>query len=415
MKVMVVPTPPSFAIAGFQAVTGTARETLDQRRGVLETFSQQLLSSARAIAVSSRRERGSGTPFGMTDVEPTIVLPALGAVILEEELIDRRAVEASGQALVFNNVHIPLVDSPVSGETTVSATEPWHLEKVDVRAARARGLTGSGVLLGILDTGIDVDHPEFAGKQVHFAEFDANGTLVSRRPRDAGNHGTHVSGLAAGRTCGIAPDAELAVAAVLTQPDFRGRLGGFLVQIARGLDWLLTEEFRGGAADPGCELVNASLGSSGYRDYLHKAVSDARRDLGTVMVAAIGNAGEQGVNNHGSPGNYDIVVGVGAVDRDDRPAVFSDWGNVPQHSGLAKPDLAAPGANVVSSVPGGGFAPMDGTSMASPIVAGACALLLQQNPELRTNAPGLVGSLLALTVPPSGPRTGRGRLSLTGI
>jgi subtilisin family serine protease len=344
-----------------------------------------------------------------------ILLPALGAIIADERLIDRRAVEASGQARVFDNVHVPLVDGfEAKGETAV-ASSPWHLSAIDIGAARAQGLTGQGVLVGVLDTGIDVGHSEFTGKTLHFAEFDMNGKLISSSARDVGNHGTHVCGLVAGRTCGVAPDAHLAVAAVLTYPDALGRFGGFLVQIASGLEWLLTEEFRGSAGDPGCDVLNASFWTPGYRDYLYKSLSDARRELGTVMVAAIGNDGQRGVNNHGSPGNYDIVIAVGAVDQAGAPAAFSDWGHVAQHAGIAKPDLAAPGVDVMSSWPGGGLSPMSGTSMAAPIVTGACALLLQQDPSLSTDAPGLVGRLLSLTAAPAGSRTGRGQLSLARI
>src|SRR6202000_2714661 len=114
---------------------------------------------------------------------------------------------------------------------------------------------------------------------------------------------------------------------------------GYLAQIASGLNWLLSTAFRGPDDDPGVDVVNASFGGAGYDAYLYTPLAQARLALGTLMIAAIGNNGEHGINKHGSPGNYDITVGVGAVDRDGTVAPFSDWGTVSQHPGTAKPDL----------------------------------------------------------------------------
>ncbi len=341
---------------------------------------------------------------------------------MEESAVDRAALEGALGATVIENFLLPLeypveVGAEQTSPGDAAGTLPWHLADANVQAARSRGLQGQGTLVGVVDTGIDVNHPEFAGKKIHFAEFDASGRLLSRTPRDAGNHGTHVCGIIAGANSGVAPKAELAVAAVLTIPGPRG-LSGWFAQILGGINWLLTEPFDGTDVEPGVDVFNASLGGVGYSDYYYNALANARLTTGTVLVAAIGNSGP-GQNNHGSPGNYDIVVGVGAIDAAHNVASFSDWGSVSQHGALRKPDLCAPGVAVVSCVPGGGYAPMNGTSMASPVVAGALALLLQQNPPLLLNANALIARLFSLTAPLSGSanqmRSGRGRLDLTGI
>ena len=98
---------------------------------------------------------------------------------------------------------------------------------------------------------------------------------------------------------------------------------GGLVQICARLKRALTNSFR---TDPGVDVVSASLCSTGYNNYLYQSLANARISPGTGMIAAIGNNGANGINNHGSPGNYDIVLGIGAVDNVDSVAPFSDWG-----------------------------------------------------------------------------------------
>ena len=248
-----------------------------------------------------------------------------------------------------------------------------------------------------------------------FTEFDQNGKPLSNPAHDAGQHGTHVCGLISGQNAGIAPKSNLAVAAVLTTSTTTG-FSGSLVQITAGLNWLLTNPFRN---DLGVDVLNASLGGRGYNPYLCQILANARNSPGTGLVAAIGNSGLLGINNHGSPGNYDIMLGIGAVDNTDNVAPFSDWGTVPQSSGVSKPDLSAPGVAIVSSVPGGGYLSMSGTSMAAPIVAGAAALLIQQNPALSFNVPGLFGRVLSFlrpfSIPANQGRGGAGVLDLTNI
>lgn len=266
--------------------------------------------------------------------------------------------------------------------------------------------------------------PRFACSGVHavpdvlagpdaFAEFDESAQLVSTTPHEAepdATHGTHVCGLLAGKRTGIAPGVRLAVAAVLTKKTKHG-YGGSLTQISTGLNWLVTTTFDGELVD----LINVSLGAMPYNDYLYH-VTKQSRDRGVVMAAAIGNSGTAGENRHRSPANYDVAVGVGATDPSDTAAWFSDWGTVSQHGNCAKPDLCAPGVKVWSCIRGGGYAPMNGTSMATPLVTGTAALLIEQREELRDDPDALLGALFALVQPATPlPRVGRGRLDLTAI
>ncbi|RAI00006.1 hypothetical protein DLJ53_19945 [Acuticoccus sediminis] len=357
--------------------------------------------------------RGAGAPR---------VLSALGVVLLENPS-DETLGALSADAEIVPNIAIPAV-TPVA-EATEATCNPWHLDKINVQAARAQNLTGKGVRIGVLDTGVEASHQEFAGKNIQFAEFNAAGDLISTTPRDAGTHGTHVCGLAAGRTVGVAPDASLSVAAVLTTLNAQGRLTGFLAQIMAGLNWLAHSNFASAAVPISrCPMMNASLGGAGFNNYLLSSLQIIQSAPAAFLFAAIGNAGRSGVNNHGSPGNYQITCGIGATDINDDAADFSDWG-IENGTGVVKPDMSAPGVDICSSVPGNTYGLKSGTSMATPIVAGAAALVVEKHPALARNPMGLHSRMLSLTDPAPAMKptafqsgfnkVGRGRLDLTNL
>ena len=407
----------------------STRELLEHRRRSLVQFGNMILNKS-PLAVSALREKASSMA-GVANIEDTVPLPeckvleSVGALIVDEDAIDRVALERTGLAKVLDNVIVSLV-TPVTVNPVVGAPPAfWHHQNVNVAAARNKNLDGTGVLVGVLDSGIDAGHPEFAGKAIagnarYFQEFNGNGDEVQSAAHDADAHGTHVCGLIVGRQAGLAPGAELAVACVLTTPGANGPTGR-LAQTLAGFHWLLTAPFRGSAGDQGVDIMNASFGEEGYQNFWYDTLANARQNPGTGLIAAIGNDGFYGPDNHSSPGSYDIVLGIGAVDQGNNVASFSDWGTSPQNGVVHKPDLSAPGVDVVSSVPWGGYAAMSGTSMAAPIVTGAAALLLQQNPHYSFNVPGLFGRLLKLVrplnanAPVNQIRGGAGALDLSGI
>ena len=300
-------------------------------------------------------------------------LEALHVLVVDDLTADaRRRLEDRWE--IFDNDPIGLVEPVGRGEALAEqSTEVLtrHLHQISVSAARHKGLTGQGVRVGILDTGIDANHPEFLGKHISFMEFDPQGFPASTTPWDGHGHGTHVAGIVAGATCGVARDADLAVAAVLTNGG-----SGTLAQVLAGYNWLVHQNHATGAASPSfCPVVNASLGASGSHAYLFPSVQLLRNLDRSLLIASIGNSGSSGAGYHGSPGNYDIVVGVGSVDSKGDASAFSDWG---RSGSVWKPDLCAPGEDVWSSWPRGRYISLTGTSMAAPIVAGVAALLVQQ-------------------------------------
>ena len=336
------------------------------------------------------------------------LLASLPAFVADEEAVDSRRLAASGACVLGNPV---CARACSASDPRDARPDPWHLDRIGVEPFRRAGLTGRGVVVGIMDSGIDLAHPELAGIDVRFATFDEGGARVPMTARDFGVHGTHAAGLLAGRTAGVSPRATLAIAAVLT---LRGGTAGRFAQILAGLDWLLCTAFQGDNRPPGCHLINAGLQIPGYNDFLRPSLLAAATDPGVLMVAASGNEGTLHPGRLASPGNYDIVLGVGATDRSDRVAPFSQFGTVLSASGIAKPDLCAPGVEIWSSVPGGHYTSLSGTSQASPLVCGAGALLIEHRPALLRHVPALRAALLDNVEPLPDQRAaaGHGRLRL---
>ncbi|MEM1321315.1 MAG: S8 family serine peptidase [Bacteroidota bacterium] len=334
----------------------------------------------------------------------------LCSFVIDSDHLDEDYFRAVFDAQIHENVKVASVTpTELSAEHKTHLPEFWHKEKLKVGE---QSWTGQGITVGVLDSGIYTAHQEFEGKTVKFAEFDKNGRLVGNTAKDFGTHGTHVCGLLAGKNAGIAPDAALTVAAVLTE---NGGEAGYLAQILGGLNWLLGDGTTEGP-DAAIHLINASIETSpGFNDYLYAALKNATTTPGTLMVAAIGNDGSKGVNSDTSPGNYDLTIGVGALNEDDEVASFSSWGKVEELNNISKPDLSAPGVWLYSSLAGPGnlYFKQSGTSMASPVACGVAALLLEKEPDLRYQPEKLKELLIKAVVPVSDKeRAGAGRVNI---
>jgi hypothetical protein len=235
------------------------------------------------------------------------------------------------------------------------------------------GTGGDSIVIGILDTGIDYLHPALGGGigpgYKVIGGYDCyNG---DSDPMDDNGHGSHVAGIASadGLLKGVAPKAKLMALKVLSRSS-----GGMESTVICGLERALDPN-QDGNPDDMIDVVNLSLGGPGYpEDALSTAVNNAVR-LGLVCCVAAGNSGGGGIfNTISSPGTAELAITTGASDKYDHLESFSSRGPNKSNSCI-KPELLAPGGSILSVCLDGGFVYSSGTSMASPHVAGACALL----------------------------------------
>jgi subtilisin family serine protease len=269
----------------------------------------------------------------------------------------------------------------------------WGLSRTGAMACwGAYRATGEGIKVAILDTGVDPKHPDLKGKVKAFAEFDAKGQLVTsdvRRAYDSDEHGTHCAGIvvggnASGRRIGMAPDAQIHAGLVLKNGE------GTDAQVLAGMQWAIANRV---------DVISMSLGglsmTADVLDTYTLAIIRAN-EAGIPVVCAVGNDGSQ---TTGSPGNDIFAYTVGATDVDDRAAGFSGGRTqiVEQSRYLdsaelplvySKPDLTAPGVDIYSAVPKQAYETWNGTSMATPHVAGAIALLLSSDAPLLSGLKG---------------------------
>ncbi len=244
------------------------------------------------------------------------------------------------------------------------------------RVEREFGLTGKGIRLAIIDTGIDYMHPDLGGgfgpafrvkNGFDFVNMDDD-------PMDDNGHGTHVGGIAAGSSStvpGIAPEVDLLAVKVLNADGL-----GPESQIIAGIEFAVDPD-GDPLTDDGADVINMSLGGTGNADDPVARAVDVAVASGVVCVVSAGNSGAyQAI---ASPGVARRALTVGATDNDDRITGFSSKG--PAFTTLAvKPELVAPGVQVNAARLGGGYRRLSGTSMSSPHVAGAAALLRQYRP-----------------------------------
>ncbi|MER5259182.1 S8 family peptidase [Streptomyces sp. NPDC002855] len=260
--------------------------------------------------------------------------------------------------------------------------------------AWAAGFDGKGVKVAVLDTGVDATHADLKDQVVGEKNF-----TTAADAKDRYGHGTHVASIAAGtgaksggKLKGVAPGAKLLNGKVLDDNGYGDDSG-----IIAGMEW---------AADQGADVVNLSLGGGDTPgvDPLEAEVDKLSAEKGILFAIAAGNDGEPG--SVGSPGSADAALTVGAVDDNDKLADFSSQG--PRvGDGAIKPDVTAPGVDITAAAAPGsvieqevgqkpeGYLTISGTSMATPHVAGAAALLKQQHPEWKYAE--LKGALTAST------------------
>ena len=359
-------------------------------------------------------------------------------------------------AYVYRDEVRKMVPEMVEAKAAETRDIAWHVSKVNAPAVwnynGSTGYNGDGVIVAVVDSGVDYNHVDIAGSMwdggLEFPHHGYDCVNNDNDPMDEYCHGTHVAGIIAGQgnagtQTGIAPGAKIMAVRVLDDTGY-----GTDAQVIDGLEFAL---------EHGADILNLSLGDPEvgpvalYRD-LFKTIQDA----GVVASVAAGNVGDTQYTysvpfNVECPGNCpppwlhpdqvnlisggtSAVICVGATDANDAHCSFSSVGPVTWASGaqvgnyndypyengdaskpgLIRPDISAPGANVTSLnyQTGTGYVAYDGTSMATPCVAGVLALLLDADPEL---LPAELDSIIELTAANAGNTvknniTGSGRI-----
>ncbi|MFJ5259345.1 S8 family serine peptidase [Streptomyces sp. NPDC088387] len=255
--------------------------------------------------------------------------------------------------------------------------------QIGAPAAWQAGYDGEGTTIAVLDTGVDQTHPDLAGQEIAERNF-----TTSPDSKDRFGHGTHVASIAAGtgaksagKYTGVAPGAKILDGKVLNDYGSGATSG-----IIAGMEWAVAQ---------GANVVNLSLGGADSPgiDPLEEAVNRLSASTDTLFVVAAGNTGVgSGTGTVNSPGSADAALTVGAVDKSDVLAPFSSRG--PRAGDAAiKPDVTAPGVGIgAAAAPDStiartgtpvadGYVAISGTSMATPHVAGAAAVLAQEHPD----------------------------------
>lgn len=298
-----------------------------------------------------------------SSAQEAIVKGAGGVIIKRLGLINAQAVYLPEQAEPAVRVHpsVKRIDADVLVHATgkpapppqPSQTLPWGIDRVEADLAWST-TSGNGIKVAIVDTGISLSHPDLALN----IKGGVNTINSIKSANDDNGHGTHVAGTVAALNnsigvVGVGPGVNLYAVKVL---DRNG--SGFLSDVIEGLDWSINN---------GMQVVNMSLGTDSDIQSFHDAVIKVNQ-AGVVQVGAAGNDGAA----VDFPGAYTEVIGVAAVQKNSdgtlSAASFTSRGG--------EVDLSAPGVDVLSTYKGSSYATLSGTSMATPHVTGATALVL---------------------------------------
>ncbi len=352
-----------------------ARQKIEMRAGLSELSPAQqgdLRRYGRSLATAHQQFLQNLHQLGINaqlNYDFTYLLNGMSITLNSSDI--NQLAELPGVRGIFPDsvVHLNLNDSvPLIG-----ADQVWQLTD-----SRQRPITGQGIRVAIIDTGIDYTHPDLGGcfgtgcKVVDGYDLKNN----DADPLDDNGHGTHCAGVIAadGTMTGVAPGASLLAYKVLDANGL-GTISGIIAGIER-------------AADPdqdpvtadAVDIISMSLGYPGTPGDPWSLAVEAAAAQGILVVVAAGNNGPD-YSTLDSPGLNPHAFSVGASDKTDQIASFSSRGPLPGYPDLIKPDIVAPGDDIVSTWLSGGYASANGTSMATPHVAGAAALVWQAHPN----------------------------------
>lgn len=335
-----------------------------------ECFEYSELHQEAATKTAVAYAGGRGHIYRQHDHPPALYLKNLGAVYGQVNKSGWEKLQGAVAASDTVTATVPMQAIHPLGSNTPLPTAPqiaWGIERIKATTLWQQGLSGKGVLVAHLDTGIDGEHPSLKPAVQQFAEFDATGHIIDGAPiADSDNHGSHTAGIIAGRPyegwqIGVAPGCQLVSGAVIEG-------GDQVARVLAGVDWMLNFPVR---------VLNLSLGFPGYFDQ-YQPLLKKLLDKGILPSFAIGN---EGPNTSRSPANYPQALSVGAVDQNGAVDPSSSSEKFPRKVDPLVPDLVMPGVDIISAnARQANFRLDSGTSMATPHLSGLAALLIEACP-----------------------------------
>ncbi|MFF7339858.1 S8 family serine peptidase [Streptomyces sp. NPDC008163] len=339
-------------------------------------------SSQAGVAALVKKAGGHATSYWISNM-----LKVTGDKALARKIAARPEVAAIEPDRLYQ---LPK-EFPAEQEPAVNGVE-WNVESIGApKVWDELGVRGDGIVVAGIDTGVDYQHSTLMssyrglrtdGSYDHeYNWFDATATCSGEAPCDDHGHGTHTMGTMVGddrdgNAIGVAPGARWIAARACTP------LGCPQDALMAAGQWILAPTDRAGnnpRPDLAPDVVNNSWGAD-VIDTWYEDMVQAWRDAGIFPAFSNGNAGPN-CATAGSPGAYTNTYATGAYDSAGDIAYFSARGS--GEEGAVKPDISAPGVDVRSAAPGGGFAVMSGTSMASPHTAATVALMWAASPAIR--------------------------------
>ncbi len=411
-----------FVILRDQADVSAASKIVDRTervRYVYMTLTQHADRTQAGLRATLDRLGVAYRPYYLVNAIEVDGGPLLRAYLAAQPEVDR----------ILDSPHLrPLPGPPASSGDRLDLAPPdidtppppsgpqWNIHMIGAdRVWSELGVTGQGIVLGESDSGVQGDHPALRdGYRGRNGQNDYNWLdpwNATRAPTDVGGHGTHTTGTAVGRGgIGVAPGAEWIGCVNLARnlgnpPAYLECMQFMLAPYAQGAN-----AFRDGDPARAAHVLNNSWGCPPLEGCDPNALSPATRALraaGIFVVASAGNEGPRCGSVSDPIALYDDVFSVGAIDQSGTVADFSSRGPVTvDGSGRVKPDIVAPGVDIVSSLPGSTYGPNDGTSMAGPHVAGVVALIWSANPALIGDIDRTEQILIETARPYEGGRTG---------
>ncbi|CAH0211345.1 S8 family serine peptidase [Peribacillus sp. Bi134] len=273
---------------------------------------------------------------------------------LIEELEEQKNVEYAEPNYLFKKMESP--NDP-------AYIDQWHHKRLGTSAAWTKSMGSKELIVAIIDDGIDRNHEDLKGRIVNAYDTIRNRKYIVPK----GAHGTHIAGIIAGSAnngiggTGVAPNVKLMPINV-----FDGEYAD-TADIIEAIHYAVQQK---------ANIINMSLGDTSYSEALNKAVQEAYKK-GVLIVAAAGNEGDMGKSvQRVYPAAFSHVISVAATNSSDKRPSYSNY-----HSTV---DIAAPGDDILSTLPYGKYGWMSGTSMATPMVAGVAALIWSHEPKLNT-------------------------------